>query len=284
MKSLIINLDDVGLSGAISEAAKECLQAGAITGVSIIACGKAFKEACTTLRGLGRLEVGVHLTLTGTFEPVTLEHEKVDSVLKNENVFFDSYFTFFSRYFRGKINSEEIYTEFENQVEKIQREGLSVTHIDSHEHIHVVPGLLLLVLRLANEYGIPYVRLPLEGSKVIFKKFRTKDLIRHLALKMFALPAKSAIKRTGINSNNSFLGHFHAGRIDNDILRFLIKNMPRGVSELAVHAGVESEELLEESPWHENAHKELEALLRGSWKTLLKDERVRMVSHSEAFI
>ena len=95
MKKLIINADDMGLSSSINGAIRKCYKEGAISGVSVLACGKAFKEACEVLHECERPEVGVHLAITGGFTPCTKNIVQISSVLTDKAKFLANYTEFF---------------------------------------------------------------------------------------------------------------------------------------------------------------------------------------------
>ncbi|MFH1553150.1 MAG: ChbG/HpnK family deacetylase [Candidatus Omnitrophota bacterium] len=281
MKSLIVNADDVGFSDAINEAARNCYLSGAITGVSVLACGRRFQEACAMLHDLGKTEVGVHLTLTGNLPPCTEQRLEIRTLLRDKDLFVGNYWDLMSLYFRKKLKPEQIHLELANQIRRVKGEGLKVTHLDSHEHIHMFPEVLKITRALAEEFDVPYIRLPLENGAVIRKQFSLKDLLRHAGLKAFTLRSKGIFSGTQVKSNDFFMGHFHSGRIDDDILTFMMENLAEGVTELAVHPAVMSRELLEESPWHRNAQKELDTLINGGWRARTRAGDIRLISHSQ---
>ena len=282
MTSLIINADDVGLSDGINEAVKACYSKGIITGVSVIACGGSFREGAAMLREAARTEVGAHLALTGAFRPCTEDLSKVNTLVSKDGRFPRDYWGFFRRYSTGRISSGQIRLELENQIKRLKAEGLEITHLDSHEHVHVFPGVFGIVLDLARENGVPYVRSASEDPVVIKKDFRLRDLARYAILKAFAVRAGKRLERSGLGYNDRFLGHFHSGRINGDILLYMAENMSDGLFELAVHPGIVTAELLDKSPWHANAQAEMEALMNKSWRKLLEVEGVRLVTHMEA--
>lgn len=41
--------------------------------------------------------------------------------------------------------------------------GLHVTHIDGHQHMHVLPTVLPIVIEQAKQYGINAIRIPDES-------------------------------------------------------------------------------------------------------------------------
>ncbi|MBU1084249.1 MAG: ChbG/HpnK family deacetylase, partial [Candidatus Omnitrophica bacterium] len=221
-KRLILNADDLGVSEEVNETIRRYFLARTITGTSIMACGARFNEACSMMRGIGRDEIGVHLTFTGDPAPCA------------GGRFVPGYVQLALKYFSGRIKPDDITLEFETQIKNILAEGFRITHLDSHEHVHMMPGIFKIVSGLARKYGIPYIRIPNEPVRSIIKSFRPIDLIRYTVLKSLAI---LNYKHAGITRNTAFLGHFHSGRITDDILSFLISSLPEGVTEIALHPG-----------------------------------------------
>jgi predicted glycoside hydrolase/deacetylase ChbG (UPF0249 family) len=279
MKKLIINVDDVGFADEINKAVKECYLQNVISSVSIMPGGDFFDEAVTMLKDINKTEVGVHLTLTGKAHPCASIND-INTILNRDKTFYNNYFEFMKYYFLNKINMSEIYLELKSQISKVKKTGLEITHLDSHEHVHMFPKVLHLVLKLAKEFNIPHIRFPNERFSTYSFKFTIKDMLRHLGLKLFCLNAKTIIKDGNVKFNNNFWGHFHSGRIDNEILSFIIKNISQGINELGIHPAVKSEKFIGNFPWYKNAHIELETLLSEKWKEIIVQNNISIVSHS----
>ncbi|MGB2629704.1 MAG: ChbG/HpnK family deacetylase [Candidatus Omnitrophota bacterium] len=282
MKSLIINADDVGFSGPINEAVKACCLDGRITGVSVMASGPCFKEAAEMLKEIGKKDVGVHLTLTGNSFPCAGDRSKVSTLVGSDGKFPAGYKTFAFRYFLGKIGAREVRLELSAQIKRVLDEGLVVTHLDSHEHVHMFPEILDLTIRLSKEFGVPYIRFPRESPGIILKRFSVKDFARYASLAVFVSKGKGQITRAGVGRNDAFLGHFHAGRMDEGVFTFLLDRLSDGINEVAVHPSTSSGDFFRECPWYRNAEKEFDFLMNGRWKGRLEAEGIRLVSHKEA--
>lgn len=279
-RTLIVNADDGGYSDAVNEAIRACYLAGAITGASVMACGRSFRGAASMLRQIGKTEVGAHLTLTGGLSPATQDVASVSSLVGPDGFFPATCRAFLARYFAGRIRKDEVCTEFNSQVARIREQGLEVTHLDSHEHIHVLPAVREIVVALALDMAVPYVRYPTEDPAVMGKKRTARDLLRYAALKAFCVYGRRTFLSGNVCCNNSFLGCFHAGRISNDVLSFMVGVLKDGVTELAVHPCVNCREFLKASPWYRNGPTELDSLISGQWRQTLEDERIMLVPHS----
>jgi len=281
MKFLIINADDCGFSDAVNEAVERCYRAGRITGVSIMAVGACFQQAAGMLKNIEKTDVGVHMTLTGRLSPCTEDRARIDTLLNKDGTFPADYKSLGLRCLLRKLRQGQVYLELREQIEKVLNEGLSVTHLDSHEHVHMFPEVFDATLKLASEFNIPYIRIPLENPAAITKSFAIKDLVRYGGLRVFASRGRKLIAGTSLKYNDVFCGHFHSHRIDDSILSAMIGNISEGVSELAVHPSVLSEDLVKRFPQYRNAHIELDAIMNGRWKERLGAEGITLVSHKE---
>ncbi len=279
MKALIINADDMGVSAAVNDAVIRLYKAAAITGTSIIAPGEAFMPASEALRASGVSEVGAHLTLTGKFRPVS----RGMGVLTDSGGYFPgTYIKLVPKLFLSGVKRKVLKEELAAQVEKIKKEGFSVTHVDSHEHVHMIPSVLESVIELCSDMAIPYVRFPFEERSVAGISFSVKDLLRHKALRIFSARSRGKLAACSISSNDHFLGHFHSGRLNGAILMAMADKIEKGVTELAVHPAVHSPEFLERSPWYANGQLEMDELMSESWKNKLKEKGITLISHSKA--
>ena len=279
MRSLIVNIDDVGTSNAVNEAAKTCCRKNEKFGVSLMACGRAFDDACDMLDSIGKSEVGVHLTLTGGFTPCTENKADIKSILNEKDVFASDYAALTAKYFQRKLNIVELYLELRNQVKAVKEKGFEITHLDGHEHINMLPLILKITIRLALEFDVPYIRLSREKIDMAKKEFKMKDLVRLAALRLFSAGGEKAIKKEGISCNDNFLGHFHAGRMNEDILKHMLENIPEGLTELAFHPAIRDEEFIMKNPWYKNAPEELYLLVHTNWEEELAKNSVLLTTH-----
>jgi len=140
VKRLIVTADDVGLDRGMTAGAIEAHRHGIVTACSIVANGREFDDAVGRLRDAPSLEVGVHLTLVEERALITGA-----AMPRNYLCFFLS-------------PRRDVEPELRAQIEKVLATGLRVTHLNSHQHLHLLPRIWRVVSRLADEYRIGYVR------------------------------------------------------------------------------------------------------------------------------
>ena len=171
MKYLIINADDFGLDETVNIGIIQGHTAGAITSTSIMPSGKAFAHAITLAAANPQLGIGVHLTLVGE-KPVC--NPKIVPSLVDEDGFLPAqYPQFLLHYLFGDIQLADIRRELTAQVQKVADSGIHITHLDSHQHLHIMPGIMNITLDIARTFGIKAIRILLSLS------FLLADILVH---------------------------------------------------------------------------------------------------------
>ena len=255
---LIVNADDFGLSARINEGILLAHRAGIVTATSLMAVGHAFEQAVQCCRAVPALDVGVHLTLVAERPLLPCRI----SLTGDDGRFPASAGAFLKRWLTGRIRRADVQAEWSAQIERVLDHGIRVTHLDSHQHVHILPGLVDLSLQLAARYHIPFVRVPVED----LRGDRRPSL--HGISRMFgatALRASWALARlTGAKTAKyrplRFLGFQDGGRLDDLRLRRLLRALrPGRAYELMCHPGLTPEEP-DVKRWQYGHEKELHAL------------------------
>ena len=96
----------------------------------------------------------MHLNVT-EFSPLT-DPQNLKPLLDDDGVFDRD------RIRKIHLNSRllsGIYEEWCAQIEKLQSLGVSLTHIDSHQHVHTIPSIFPVLKKLQKRYNIRRVRI-----------------------------------------------------------------------------------------------------------------------------
>lgn len=277
-KFLIINADDFGLHSGINQAIINAHQKGAITSTTLIASGTAFDEAVRLALHAPNLSVGVHLTLVGGL-PSVAAPDLIPSLLTSSGVFRENHIDFIRDWMQGKINKNEIFFEWSAQIEKIQSKGIKISHFDSHQHLHVLPGLSELTLKLAKKHSVSAIRIPKEP----FSFFATGPLapMRVLARNGLTLCAQKSSNKwhPTLFSPDHFFGMLAGGQMTLERWKKLIPLLPKGVSEVMVHPGINNSELGSSFSWHYHWQEELAALQSEELQEWLTKYSVQLISY-----
>jgi len=251
--------------------------AGIVTAVSVAAVGRAFEPAVERLRERPALDVGVHLTLVG--ERPLSPPERIPSLVGGDGALLSGYPALARRFLSGGIALREVEAELRRQIERLLATGLRLVHANAHQHLHVLPRVFEVVLRLAEEHRIPYVRIPCEPAVAGRWSPRTAQLAVLNALGRRARRrlgggkvAVAAVERT--------LGVVDAGHLTVERLRGALRLAAPGVSELVCHPGLGDQELAAAYAWGYDWDAETAALCDPGIPELLREEGIELTSFS----
>lgn len=145
---LIINADDFGYSNGVNYGIIDAYKNGIVRSTTIMAGMPGFDHAVELAKENKGLGVGVHLTLT-CYKPVLDNHKTI----VNKEGYFDR--RLYNKENIKNIDLEEIYSEFEAQIEKVKNAGIEITHLDSHHHVHTIKELKPVIERILSKYKLP---------------------------------------------------------------------------------------------------------------------------------
>lgn len=267
MKNLIVTADDLGLTQSINEGIAKACSEGVVTAASVIAAGNAFSDAVRVIKGLPFKGIGAHLALT-----------EIKPLLSTSRFIRDHNSLFFNILF-GKINKESIYAELKAQLELIKANGLTITHINSHEHIHMIPSVLEIFIRLAKEYSIPIIRFP-RGDRPP-RALSMKENYKSFILEYFAGMMKKKLEDSELAYTDYFMGLLDAGRLDIEKIKTMLGSVKEGVTEIVTHPDFLSPEVLDHYSWHRGGEMELFALTDNRIKNAIKNNGIKLISFEE---
>jgi chitin disaccharide deacetylase len=244
MKRLIVNADDLGFTEGVSRGILHAHRYGMVTSASLMANGEAFEMAVAMSRTAPRLSVGVHLALTqGT--PVS-RPAKVRSLLNDRGELPRNAWSLAYALLTRRVDLHEIAIELRAQIDRVLRAGIAPTHLDGHQHVHVLPGISEIVIALAHEFGIPNVRCPLEGNGLRMRDLHGRQASQFGVLSQYlvswevgwcARRFKTRINNTGLSCPEHFFGLRQTGYLNLDSLENILRHLPEGTSELMCHPG-----------------------------------------------
>ncbi len=289
MKRLIVNADDFGLTEKINQAIIEAHSCGLISSTSLLANGAAFESALALSRQAPRLGVGVHLNLTEG-QPVA-PASSIPSLVNGRGCFARKSAGLWRAAILGRVSGAEIEKELRAQIEKVLTAGIVATHLDSHKHVHALPALGRMAIRLARQYGIPAIRCVAErrsGLGCLLRRFpRAKMTIFRQRLNSFALAVVSRgwsrqLRQAGVAYAEHFYGVTPTGFLDEEILREILRHLPDGTSELMCHPGF-ADQALRQTPTRLFEQREIEyqALSQPEIKLLAKDLGIELINYGD---
>lgn len=280
MKQLIVNADDFGLHKNVNNAVIAGHITGCITSTSLMAGAQAFEHAVALAAANPQLGIGVHLTLVGG-RPVTAA-ERVSSLIDEDGMFCTGYSELLRKYCSGRVRLEHVRQELAAQVSKVLATGVAVTHLDSHQHMHIVPGIIDVVIDIAKQFAIPAMRIPAEPM-LFFGGFKPAvgRLVGRCGLSVLAGLARVKARRAGLVVPDNFYGMLAGGSLEEKLLLRIIAGLPDGVSEIMVHPGLDDSELNTAFAWNYHWQQELAAVTSRKVSDYLQQSGIALMSYAE---
>lgn len=281
MKRLIVNADDFGLHSEINRGIIKGYKDGFITSTSLMCSAPAFSDAVELAKECPGLGIGVHLTLVGGVKPL-LPIEEVASLVDERGLLFPDYIAFSKRFYTGTIKKSELEKELRAQIECALATGLAITHIDSHQHTHVLPGINDVVLDLCKKYKLSKIRIPQEAYTFNggFEASWGRTIGRN-GLTFFSKILKNKAQAVGISSTDNFFGMLAGGNLNARLVRNIIKQLPEGSSEIMTHPGMSNGVLSSVFNWQYHWEQELASYVDIENKNLLKPENIKLINFGE---
>jgi hopanoid biosynthesis associated protein HpnK len=278
-RRLIVNADDFALHPSVNRAIILAHREGIVTSTTILAGGMAFLDAIEDLKSCPELGVGVHLCLVDQ-RPV-LKPEEVSSLVNGEGRFCASYAAFLKRYLLGQIHHQQMQRELEAQVGRIRDLGLKITHLDSHQHLHLLPGIAAMAAEIARKFAIHCIRIPAERPEASYGTGSWMRRWQGRLVYRMAMTSRRRFARLGFRSPDHFFGFNRGGRLLLEDWLKLVPQLPPGVSEVMVHPGANTEELRAAFGWGYHWGEEFQALTHPQLRLLIMQNQVELVNYGD---
>jgi hopanoid biosynthesis associated protein HpnK len=239
LRRLVVNADDLGLTLGVNSGIYDAHDRGVLTSASLFANAPATADAIYRARFRPSLGIGAHLTLVDGAP--TLPPNRVPSLVRDDGRFRTSWKPFIVACLRGHVALGEVELELAAQIDRLRAEGLRLTHLDAHKHVHAFPPIFAIVVRLAARFGIPTVRVPYEPwSRVWGNDLQRRTARRQALANALMLPWARRDYRTasafGVRTPQ-FGGRIHTGVMSTEWLEAWIHHLRKGITELMVHPG-----------------------------------------------
>ena len=287
MKNLIVNADDLGWTDGVNRGIVEAFHHGIVTSSSLLANGAAFAGGVEAARSAPGLGVGVHLNLSDG--PPVADRETVTSLLNNDGEFAGGPESLLLRRARRGLSLAEVENEWDAQIQKVRDAGISPTHLDGHKHVHMLPGLFEIALKLAKRHDIGAIRVALEASSLRAALSSgskqnagvvMKQGVQARGLKLLARDAREQAERAGISTADFFCGIAQTGELTREGVEQFVKSLPDGTTELMCHPGY-ADAALQKTPTRlqDSRQTELQILTDTGIRNLVASMGIRLIDY-----
>ncbi len=264
---LAVNADDFGFTRDVNAGIVEAHLNGILTSTTLMANGREFDDAARLAREHSTLDVGVHFVLVGgrsLLDPSREFPYTVSGLIQ-----------------AMALRRIRVYDELRAQIVKVVEAGIQPTHVDAHKHTHLLPPVLDAVARLAEEFGVRWVRrpfdFPLTGSP---DEVPWQTRLVSLAFNGVRGHFHRALARRHCSTTDWFAGFQITGRFGPHSVVHLLDHLPPGTTEFMVHPGFCSAELLAaRTRLKASRERELEALLDREVRAAVERNGIRLTGY-----
>jgi hopanoid biosynthesis associated protein HpnK len=288
MRRLIINADDFGMTAGVNRAIAEAHRQGCVSSSTLMATGAAVRDAVAIAKDTPTLSIGCHVVLVDgrPISDPTIVSSLIDS--RDQGRFRSRVPRLALAAVRGKVSENEIYREVSAQFECLNSLGISLSHVDSHQHSHVLPVVARAVLRAACEHGIRSFRNPFEpawavaASRANWSVRSASRSFQVTVLRKWQQPFTRLVSRYGLQTPDGSIGMAATGFLNRELFLRLVDAMPDGTWELITHPGYYDSDLAAANTrLKESRAIEFEILSSAESRAMLAKRGIALISYRE---
>lgn len=243
-RCLVIDAQDLGMAGSVDKASLDSLSKGVLTSAGFLVPAPWFPEVVRWGKSHPQESLGVQFDLNAEWasyrwRPVS--DQPPDSGLRDQAGYLPNN----AQYIAQHAKPEQVAAEFRAQVDAARRDGLSVSHLDSHGGLVLyVPWIFKEYWKTAQEVGVPAV-LAKDWVRLRGRPTTNPNIyeIGGTDINLADVPFDRILQiRRGV-SKETWLMAYEA----------MLTNLPPGIYLLQVHLGFNDDELramtVEHSDW-----------------------------------
>jgi predicted glycoside hydrolase/deacetylase ChbG (UPF0249 family) len=180
--STVINADDFGLSEGVNLAIEKMFLQKKLNSASLI-IGCHYQDAAIKIANQNQdLKVGLHFNLSNG-NPCAKDQNL--NLLSDKNSKFKNGFLklLLLAIFKKKEFLRQVEIELDAQLSWLKQSLKSeISHIDGHRHIHYIPGIFALIVKKAEQYQIPRIRIINENLYYSWRINKTNLFIKNAGI------------------------------------------------------------------------------------------------------
>jgi chitin disaccharide deacetylase len=281
-KCIIVTGDDFGLALPVNDAIIQAHQQGILTTASLMVGETYLEDAVTQARQNPSLKVGLHITLVEG-RPVSLPH-RIPDLLDKEGLFSQRLVRSGFRFFFHPGIRRQLETEIRAQFDAFQKTGLPLDHVSAHNHLHLHPTVLGIILRTGKDYGMKAVRVPNEPPLRSWKaagNARISRMVSSMFLAPWLMLMRRRLRREHIYCNDFLFGMTDCGKMTTELVLRILEQLPDGTTEFCFHPATRrSPEIDATMPLFDHEG-EFEALTSSSLQKAVRNSDLRIISFSD---
>jgi len=236
MKRLIVTGDDFGLAVPVNEAIELAHRNGILSAASLMVGAAATIDAVERARQLPKLRVGLHLVVVEGRPVLPAAH--IPDLVQADGTFPNQLIRSGLRFFLKPGIRRQLESEIRAQFQAFRSTGLELDHVNAHNHMHLHPTVLGLILRIGKEFGMRAMRIPYEPPLRSWDA-SLRGLLARLTASAGLAPwtawMRRRLRRNGMVANDYLYGLNDTGHMQESLVMDFIRNLPQGTTELCFH-------------------------------------------------
>jgi predicted glycoside hydrolase/deacetylase ChbG (UPF0249 family) len=153
VKQLIVTADDYGLAQPVNDAIEACFASGVVRATCVMTNMPHYAQVAALKRRFPHHSIGIHWNLTQG-RPV-LSPSAVPSLVRGDGTFYPS---LRGKWLRGQVRGAEVRAELTAQYERYCAAAGVPDFWNTHQNVHVFPGIFQLCVELGRELNIDCMR------------------------------------------------------------------------------------------------------------------------------
>jgi chitin disaccharide deacetylase len=271
---VILHVDDVGMAHASNLGAIESIERGVATSWSVMMPCSWVPEIAKYLKQHPEVDSGLHLTLTAEWNlyrwsPLAGK-PKVPGLVDDEGCLWPNVMQVATH-----ATADEIEAEIRAQVDRAEKLGLPITHLDSHMGtLFARADYFERFAKVGIEKGIPILAVSGDGPHVQQENPEATKALRPWMIKIW-------------NAGLPVLDDLHTGSYGwkpeekTAKLLALLKELKPGVTEILFHASIPTDEFPLITSSSESRHADTKALTDPGVKKLIQDRGIILTTWKE---
>jgi hopanoid biosynthesis associated protein HpnK len=193
-------------------------------------------EAIELAKSLPDLKVGLHIVLSNGKS--TLPSSEIPALVNDDGEFPSTQVSSGVKMFFNAEAKFQLEKEIRAQFEAFKSTGLTLDHVNAHNHMHIHPTVFSLILTIGSEFCLTAIRIPNEPpleSIIDNNKEKLKRYAQYLFFKPFVSSMKKQCAIRNIKYNETIYGLNDSGHMNIDKLIHILPHIEDGVTEIYMH-------------------------------------------------
>lgn len=255
-------------------------QDGIVTSASLLVTGSAFEDAVALAQQNPKLDIGLHLALVE--ERSVLGPDVLPTLVDETGRFPRTSAEFIQRAILGGISWHEVEQEIAAQIALFEKTGLRLSHLNSHQHLHMFPPVFQIVRRLGRWMDNVWIR----NSAGPWRKSPDASLGRwaqRLGLNLTCLAARGLRDRSQPQMPDGLYGFEVSGCLTRSALKQILRRIPDGLYELICHPGEDDADTRTRyNHWGYQWAEELQTLTAPQTRVIVEEQGIVLTSFGQA--